>query len=257
MDDITAIIKSKPQEAEVQVCQYCRKAFIKRDFPVTNLNIFFTHYVPACDCIAKNEEKEKLKEVQALKAKSLKRKFENSMISPFFQEKRFENLTDAEHVAFCKDYACGFKPREINGILMIGDVGTGKSTLQACICNVLIECGFNCLFTTLAGLLERFTEAMDFENKETVSGLLKWLCRYDYVVLDDIGREKYTDSKLSLAFRIIDELMNNKTTVSVTANPENIYKLSEIKDFKAILDRLYHLCPNKLEFHGESFRRKK
>lgn len=255
MDNIAQIVK-KQQNVENKVCQYCGKAFIECEYPVVKLGISYKHFVPDCDCIEKHEEERKKKEQQQARAKSLEKRFENSMISLFFKEKRFETLQDAEHVVFCKEYANNFEPSKTNGILMIGNVGTGKSTLQACICNVLIEKGYNCLFTTLASLLEKFTEATSFENKETVSGLLRWLCEYDYVVLDDIGREKYTESKLSLVFRIIDELMNAKVTVSVTANPESIYKLSTIDDFNAILDRLHFLCPNELKFYGESFRRR-
>ena len=84
---------------------------------------------------------------------------------------------------------------------------------------------------------------------------MDWLLKFDFVVLDDIGREKYTETRLELVFKIVDKLISHKIPVSITANPEMISKLKKIPEFNAIFDRLNAACQLKFEFSGQSYRR--
>lgn len=138
---------------------------------------------------------------------------------------------------------------------MIGNVGTGKTTLLACICNELMQKGYNCLFTQLTDLLDKFSTARRSSDERAEEKLLNWLLEFDFVVLDDIGREKYTETRLEVVFKIVDKLISHKIPIGISANPEMIKKLKNIPDFAAILDRLNETCQLKLEFNGESFRR--
>ena len=93
-------------------------------------------------------------------------------------------------------------------------------------------------------------------NSGDITELLQWLAAFDFVVLDDIGRETYTDKRKENVFRIIDTLMNYKVVTAFTANPEMIVKLKTIPELNAALDRLKDMCPIKFEFRGESYRGK-
>ena len=136
---------------------------------------------------------------------------------------------------------------------MVGKVGTGKTTLLAAICNELMEKGYSCLFTTFSSLLDKFSR-YSYENAGDITPLVNWLVSFDFVVLDDLGRETYTDKRKETAFRIIDALLNYKVVTAFTANPEMLTKLKVIPEWNATLDRLKEVCKYHFEFKGDSLR---
>lgn len=212
---------------------------------------------PTCDCLARME-KEKAEKVRIdaeirRKREQTPKLFENSMMTPFFMAKRFENLEQTDEIIYCKRYANNFIPQESKGIQMFGNPGTGKTTTLAAICNDLILRDYNCLFTPLSTLLDKFS-SFSYLHSGDITELLQWLTAFDFVVLDDIGRETYTDKRKENVFRIIDTLMNYRVVTAFTANPEMIIKLKSIPELNAALDRLKEMCPIKFEFRGESYR---
>ena len=86
---------------------------------------------------------------------------------------------------------------------MVGRYGVGKTAILAAVCNELMINGHTCLFTTLSALLDKFS-SYSFNNSGDITGLLMWLIKFDFIVLDDIGREAYTDKRQEIVFRIID-----------------------------------------------------
>ena len=248
------------EQIEVRKCEYCGKPYVEEKITLPDFlaNIAGTTekiiYSPQCDCEQKREEELLHKRIAYEKQVALNNRFANSLMTPFFQKKVFANLKKTDEVKFCKKYAETFDKNKSKGIQMIGGVGTGKTTLLAAICNELIRKGYACLFTTFSELIENFLTFSGM-NSGNIANKLDWLKSFDFVVLDDIGRESYnTDRKKEIAFRIIDTLLNYEVVTCFTANPEMIEKLKTIPEQKAALDRLKDLCPNKLFFKGNSLR---
>jgi len=179
-------------------------------------------------------------------------------MTPLFQNYTFSNpnLDKNEHIIACEKYVKDFDLKKSDGIAMIGKTGRGKSVAIACVCNALIKQGYNCLFTTMSALLDKFIESCDFDNEITTESLYRWVREFDFVVLDDLGREKYTEKRLEIAFRIIDELINYQKVVAFSANPETLEKIYNIPEFDAIRDRLAMACRIKMLFKGDSYRRR-
>ena len=254
MDTISKIINdSLPAKTEeLQICQYCCKPytwFEKEFLQGKKIRV----QVPTCNC-RELEEQRKEAEKQAQRNKEmLAKKFENSLITPFFKEKTFNNLKPNAQVQKCQIYAKEFDPQKSDGILMIGRPGTGKTSILAAVCNDLLARGFNCLFITFSSLLDKFSQ-YSYENAGNISTLLNWLVKFDFIVIDDIGRENYTDRRKEIAFRIVDTLLNYKKVVAFTANPDMIDKLKQIDEWGAILDRLKDICAMQIKFNGESLR---
>lgn len=242
---------------ELGICPYCGKK--QKWFEKTAGDFHIKVPVYDCNCREveqkKEDEKRERERIERLKEKRMQELFTNSLITPFFQTKTFENLNDNITVSKCKEYAKNFNPESNKGIQMIGNIGTGKTTLLAAICNYLLKRGYKCLFTTFSDLLSRFTSHSS-NNAGNITELLHWLTEFDLVCLDDIGRETYTDKRKEIAFQIIDTLMNYKVITAFTANPEMIEKLKQIPEMNAALDRLKEMCPIKYEFRGESMRGK-
>lgn len=252
---------------EAPTCEKCGKPYEYSPLELKyNGNVVrrMHRYIPTCDCERKEQEakekkaQEHIEMHRAIRAKEARQQkakinFENSMLTPFFREKTFDSLEQTEEIKTLRKYAKEFKPRETIGIQFIGNVGTGKTTALAALCNELLDNGYTCLFTTLSNLLDRFS-AYSYSNHGDISQLLQWLTSYDFVVLDDIGRESYTDKRKETAFRIIDTLLNHKVTTAFTANPEMIEKLKRIPEWIATIDRLKDMCKVKFTFTGGSYR---
>lgn len=249
--------------SEIRKCTICGKPYVEHIIEVKCYKSKV--FVAQCDCEEKariKKEQQKLEyerqEKARRKATQLKDALNCPLVTPFFKSKTFDNLSDRnKHVEICQKYAQEFNKKTSTGIFMVGNVGTGKTTLQACICNELEKRGFICLLTTFSALLDYFIESCSFESGISTNKLFKTLTCFDYIVLDDIGREKYTDKRLEFAFRIIDTLMNYNVIVSITGNNEPLQKLGAIPEYKAIFDRLTDMCGHEMVFNEQSYRGKK
>lgn len=256
MNGIEETAKKIKEVGKERKCYVCGKPY--RPLPLPALEKIFpneTHivYVPSCSCMFEIEKQAEQTRIEATRKARVEKIFNNSMMTPFFREKRFENLDMTENLKFCKEYADNFNPNGSKGLQFIGDIGTGKTTALACICNQLMDEGYPCLFTTFSALLNKFAN-YSYEHAGDIVPLLNDLTNCDFVVLDDLGRENYTDKRKELAFAIIDHLLNYKITVAITANPNIIAKLTQIEEWQAILDRLFEMCPISLQFNSKSMR---
>lgn len=241
---------------QVTKCTKCGKEYKQMRHPVTKqLRDFF---IPDCKCEEleselKTKQKEEKMRREALQ-KTLNKKFNNSMMTPYFLKKKFENLEKTDAVIFGIKYAEEFNQQSSKGISIIGNIGLGKSTLFACICNELIRKSFNCLFLTMSELLDMFINSCDYKNDDSSEKILTWLVKFDFIVLDDIGQESYTPRKKEFFFRIIDTLMKNNKVVGYTANIKLYSKLEADVEIEATLDRLKEMCPINIVFEGNSYR---
>lgn len=150
METIGNILKNSGTKPEnLPTCKYCGKPytwFIRDVFSGANKRTIKIP-VPACKCQEIREKEEERKKYLQLRSEKLAKLFDNSMITPFFKEKTFEYLLTKENqkiynnaldVFKCQEYAKLFTPKKSLGISMIGNVGTGKTTLLAAVCNELI-----------------------------------------------------------------------------------------------------------------------
>lgn len=247
-------------ENEQHRCPYCGKEYEKKVIPIRFANTEKICYSPICTCKEDREEADRIRKLEEKrkidKAIQLANRFNNSMMSKRFQKMRFDLLDSTKNVAeieFCKEYANNFDIETSKGIQMIGNVGTGKTTLLACICNELMIKGYNCLFTTLTNLLGEFT-SYSSEHSGNIRGKIEWLLKFDFIVFDDIGRETTTDRRKEILFTIIDSLYNNESIVAFSANPEMLSTFTSNTEFTALLDRLRAMCPKRFEFRGQSLR---
>lgn len=252
-------------------CSICGKDYVEKEIKIKD-KVLSVIEVPVCNCeeqqrqmLAKIREEAKIKEEIARKTQVLKAELNCPLMSPLFADKNFASYERNEPLHFawnkeydknfnrCKQYAKEFE-KGVKGLFMVGNVGTGKTSLQACIIKELEQRGKFCLLINFSTLLDLFIDSCSFDSKKNTFQLFQTLTKFDYICLDDIGREKYTEKRLEFAFRIIDSLMNNKVTLSVTTNPECFKKLIQIEEYKAIIDRLRFMCPEKMEFKNVSFR---
>ena len=79
------------------------------------------------------------------------------------------------------------------GLLLFGNVGTGKSYAAGCIANALIEKTVSVLFVGLADVVNRMQGNFGADR----DAYLKTLMRPELLILDDLGEERNTASARS------------------------------------------------------------
>lgn len=137
-----------------------------------------------------------------------------------------------------------------DGLLLWGDVGTGKTFYAACIANALIEKGTSVLMTNFAKILNKLSGMYSDDKNEFIDSLM----RYSLLIIDDFGIERNTEYALEQVFNIIDERYKTNLPLIVTTNL-SLHTLKNPEDtaHKRIYDRVLAMCVP-VKFVGENHR---
>lgn len=140
-----------------------------------------------CECMKRAEAERRERELAAER----KRKIERARTECFAGCAFFRGCTfDADDgrtpqiAAICKGYADTFSRDDMNGLLLWGKVGTGKSFYASAIANRVIDLGFSALQTSVQDIVTHI-ESVPFNERENAKSRL---LKYDLLVIDDLGR---------------------------------------------------------------------
>lgn len=118
------------------------------------------------------------------------------------------------------------------GLLLWGDVGTGKSFAAAAAVNALTARKVPCMMTTFI----RLANELSGRNYEDKNAFIASLNRYKLLVIDDLGAERDSPYMQEMVFEIIDARYRSGMPLIVTTN----IPLEEIKHPKDITcSRIY------------------
>ena len=136
------------------------------------------------------------------------------------------------------------------GLLLFGDVGTGKSFFAGCIANALLDRDVPVLMTNFPTILNRLTGMFSEDRAAFIASLDE----YDLLIIDDLGVERSTDYAMEQMFFVIDSRYRSRRPMIITTN----LKLSELKNpsdlpHARIYDRILERCAPIL-FDGKNFR---
>lgn len=144
-------------------------------------------------------------------------------------------------LASARRYVDSWNIRKANndGLLLWGDVGTGKTFYAACIANALIEKDVSVLMTNFTKILNSLSgSTADYKNA-FVSDLVK----YELLIIDDFGVERNTEFALEQVHNIIDERYKTKLPLIVTTNLTlNDFKTPQDTAHQRIYDRILSMC---------------
>jgi DNA replication protein DnaC len=140
-------------------------------------------------------------------------------------------------------------------IVLIGEPGTGKSGLAAGLLREALISGYRGLFYNVQDLLNDLYASL--ADRRTTN-LLKRLCRYDVLLLDELGYLSLSVEQMNAFFKLMAErYQTNKATI-ITTNLDwpKWYDLFKPKDMvDALLDRLQHRCIT-IRINGPSLRKR-
>ena len=126
-----------------------------------------------------------------------------------------------------------------SGLLLWGDVGTGKSFFAGCIANALLEKGVPVLMTNFSRILNTLS-GIHFEDRNQ---FIDSLNRYSLLIIDDLGIERNSEFALEQVFNVIDSRYRSKKPLIVTTNL-TLEELNNPTDMahSRIYDRILERC---------------
>lgn len=220
---------------------YCAKCHTPRQHPV-QLNDRVMLPTVRCRCQQEQYEKEKaerkrqefLMEVSRLKANGLQDK---SLRDYTFANDRGYNPELQKAHAYVAHWE-QMKAKSL-GLLLWGDVGTGKSFFAGCIANALLEQGIPVLMTNFSRILNTLTGMYSDDRNQFIDSFNK----YSLLIIDDLGIERNSEFALEQVFHVIDSRYRSKKPMIVTTN----LTLDELKHpqdlaHSRIYDRILERC---------------
>jgi len=135
------------------------------------------------------------------------------------------------------------------GLILWGDVGTGKSYMASAIANELIEKECSVEIRDMGFYLNCRYE----DRAERIESVAK----PDLLVLDDMGIERDTGFSLETLFSVVDSRYRSNKPMIITTNIRlaAMHQSTDIH-YRRIFDRILEVCVP-VEFTGESLRKRK
>lgn len=150
------------------------------------------------------------------------------------KEKYKSDISPRENISIIKEKAKLFienfdDPDEKN-LIFTGNTGAGKTFLTNCIANELLSQGKTVLYQTAPVMFDEITDAK-FGREHAKFDLYENILNVDLLIIDDLGAEKITDSKISELFNIINTRLLNqnhkitKTIISTNLNVDELFQI--------------------------------
>ena len=138
------------------------------------------------------------------------------------------------------------------GLVLWGDVGTGKTFFAACIANALLEQGVPVLMTNFSKILNQMGGMYSDERYQYIASF----SHYPLLIIDDLGIERNTEYALEQVYAVIDERYKAGLPVIITTNltMEELRQPEDVAHAR-IYSRVLEMC-TPVQITGEDRRQK-
>lgn len=233
---------------------YCGKCHTPKQCRVV---LFEKERTPYCLCKCEKErldKEERERERREREARIRERRrigFPDSQM----QEMTFANddLTNPRISQAMQKYVDNFSElrKTGQGILLYGEVGTGKTYFAAAVANALIDKGYSALVTNFARIAN--TVSGTFEKQEYYDSLNE----FHLLVIDDLAAERKTEYMQEIVYNVIDSRYRAGLPMIITTNltAQELKNPHDITN-KRIFDRVMERCLP-IEVKGANRRHKK
>lgn len=162
---------------------------------------------------------------------------------PGLRKHTFENDLgyNPKQIRMAKRYVQHWEEMQKNstGLLLWGDVGTGKSFIAGCIANALLDKGVPVIMTNFARLLNKLTDMYAGDRNAYIDSFK----RYPLMIIDDLGVERNSEFAREQVFSVIDSRYRSELPMIVTTNL-TLEELQHPEDLSRsrIYDRVLERC---------------
>ena len=219
------------------LCRVCKKPRQCR------VRIFDRETVVSCMC--KCQQEERLREEQRRRDEEQRQRIRqlkaNGIQEKHLLDWHFGVAQDSREIRMAHKYVDSWKEvRAKNlGLLLWGDVGTGKSFVAACIANALLEQGVPVLMTNFSKILNQMGGMYSDERYQYIASFSS----FPLLIIDDLGIERNTDYALEQVYAVVDERYKAGLPVIITTN----LSIGELKDpldvgHARIYSRILEMC---------------
>lgn len=162
------------------------------------LKASYKDYCPTCGKAGTYRWKGEEHECDCRQQLNLHKHYLASGVGVTYQRLSWDDYVGDEDVlALCAKYVDN-APQYVSrgvGLLLYGSFGSGKTLAMNLLIKQLIHKGYDCYATTFASMIELF--ASGWRSPEEQKWYQRKVVQTDVLLLDDLGRELRTDSKLS------------------------------------------------------------
>ena len=137
-------------------------------------------------------------------------------------------------------------------VLLVGNVGTGKTHLASALAFAACAQGCRVRFFSVTGLVTQLLEQRELGKLQR---LQKQIERYDLLVLDELGYVPFSKASAELLFEVVSRAYERRSLIVTTNLPFEAWTevLGSERLTGALLDRLTHRV-HIIEANGESYR---
>ena len=206
-----------------------------------------------CDCQRKQREEREAADREQKQREEVERLKRIGFTDPAMREWTFGN-DNGKCPQMHKAYSYVEQWEQIStgnyGLILWGNVGTGKSYFAGCIANALMEKEISVCMTNFALILNDLAASYKDRNE-----YISRLCSFPLLILDDFGMERGTEYGLEQVYNVIDSRYRSGKPLIVTTNL-TLEELQNPEDtaHARIYDRLTEMC-TPVCITGENFRK--
>ena len=236
--------------------KYCGKCRTPKEalYPTGLQAQGFTKHPVMCKCAAERREREEAE----------RREYERMSYMTMLRSEAFHDMPAADwrfeaaavttpQLEKARGYAQNwdeFKKAGI-GLLLFGNVGTGKSYAAGCIANALIDKEVSVLMVGVSDAVNRMQGNFGADRDSYMTSLM----RPELLILDDLGAERNTSFGKERVFDVISRRrLTGKPMIITTNIPIVTMQKAASLDERRIYDRILEVCVP-IRFDGENFRR--
>ena len=140
---------------------------------------------------------------------------------------------------------------EGHGVWIMGDVGTGKTSLAMVISKAALDAGRTVAIYSLPRLMNLIRESI--ADEDGVVGFLDLLGSVDLLHLDDVGAQMHTDWTVEQLYSLINTRYEDRRAIVFTTNQQP----DELREHvgERVFSRLVEICGDPLPLWGPDRRR--